>query len=289
LGGARSIRAPEGVMSAIEVMPARLSAEETADLRRAIRSLTGKGFTARVGGLLGSNVEALGRSMPTGARRIVARVSERALRAALRLAVRTIDTTSPRRMSGGASGRLHVAAAAMSGAIGGAFGLAAIPIELPVSTTILLRSIAEIAREQGEDLASPEAALACVEVFALGGPSSAGEAGLESGYFAIRSALAASVSESARFIAAHGLSGEAAPAVVRLVSQIAARFGVVVSEKLAAQAAPIVGAIGGAAVNAAFADYFQTLARGHFIIRRLERAHGADVVRFELRHMLGQS
>ena len=43
------------------------------------------------------------------------------------------------------------------------------------------------------------------------------------------------------------------------------------SEKLAAQAAPILGAIGGAAVNAAFADHFQTLARGHFIVRRLER------------------
>jgi hypothetical protein len=272
------------VTPAVEVMPARLSSEEIKDLRRAIRDLTGTGFAARLAGALGSNVEALGRTLPTGARQVVARVSEGALRAALRLAVRTIDAKSPRK----SSRKLHVAAAAASGAIGGAFGLAGMPLELPVSTTILLRSIAEIAREEGEDLASPETALACVEVFALGGSTTPGEAGLESGYFAIRGALAMSVSESARFIAAHGLAGGSAPALARFVSQIAARFGVVVGEKLAAQAAPILGALGGAAVNAAFADYFQTLARGHFIIRRLERAHGSDAIRFELRRLSGE-
>jgi hypothetical protein len=34
----------------------------------------------------------------------------------------------------------------------------------------MLRSIADIARSEGEDLSDPEAALSCVEVFALGGP-----------------------------------------------------------------------------------------------------------------------
>ena len=148
-------------------------------------------------------------------------------------------------------------------------------VELPITTTILLRSIAEIAREEGEDLARPEAALACIEVFGLGGEA-AGEAAIESGYFAVRGALAKSVSESARFIAQRGLVDETAPILVRLVAQVAARFGVVVGEKLAAQAVPVIGAIGGAAVNVAFAEHFQTVARGHFIVRRLERAHGAD-------------
>ena len=40
---------------------------------------------------------------------------------------------------------------AASGAAGGAFGLASLPVELPVSTTIMLRSIADIARAEGED------------------------------------------------------------------------------------------------------------------------------------------
>ena len=87
--------------------------------------------------------------------------------------------------------------------VGGALGLAALPVELPISTTILLRSIAEIAREEGEDLSAPDAAFACVEVFALGGQG-AGEAAFESGYFAVRAALAKSVSDSARFVAAKG-------------------------------------------------------------------------------------
>ena len=38
-----------------------------------------------------------------------------------------------------------------------------------MSTIIMLRSIAEIARSEGEDLSDPETALSCVQVFALGG------------------------------------------------------------------------------------------------------------------------
>jgi hypothetical protein len=95
------------------------------------------------------------------------------------------------------------------------------------------------------------------------------------------------VSDSARFLANEGVGAQSAPVIVRVISQIAARFGVVVSEKVAAQAAPIIGAIGGATVNAAFADHFQTLARGHFIVRRLERKRGASLVAFEYRRLRG--
>ena len=51
------------------------------------------------------------------------------------------------------------------------------------------------------------------------------------------------------------------------------------SEKAAAQAIPIVGAAGGAVINLLFIDHFQTMARGHFTVRRLERQHGVDAVR----------
>jgi len=60
------------------------------------------------------------------------------------------------------------ALASASGAVGGALGLAALPVELPVSTAIMLRTIAEFARQEGEDLAGPRTRLACLEVFALG-------------------------------------------------------------------------------------------------------------------------
>jgi hypothetical protein len=270
-------------MATIEFMPARLTAEETDELRQAVTCLEGTSFAQRLTDAVGRPVAMLSRTMPQSARRVIAHASETALRGALKLALRTLDLKTPAKPAN----RAHKLAAAASGAVGGALGLAALPVELPISTTILLRSIAEIAREEGEDLSAPNAALACVEVFALGGQTD-GEAALESGYFAVRAALAKSVSDSARFVATEGLTAQSAPVIARLISQIAARFGVVVSEKLAAQAAPILGAIGGAAVNAAFADHFQTLARGHFIVRRLERQHGSSVVAFEYQRLRGE-
>jgi EcsC protein family len=270
-------------MATIEYMPARLTPKDTEDLRRAIACLEGVSFAQRLTDAVGRPVGALSRALPQPARRVIAHVSETALRGAVKLALRTLDLNAPAKPAN----RAHKLAAAASGAVGGALGLAALPIELPISTTILLRSIAEIAREEGEDLSAPEAAFACVEVFALGGQRN-GEAAFESGYFAIRAALAKSVSDSARFVATEGVTAQSAPVIARLISQIAARFGIVVSEKVAAQAAPILGAIGGAAVNAAFADHFQTLARGHFIVRRLERRHGASVVAFEYQRLQGE-
>ena len=270
-------------MTTIEVMPERLTPQETVDLRRAIACLEGASFAQRLTDAVGRPVGMLSRAMPPSARRVIAHVSETALKGALKLALRTLDLNAPSKPAN----RAHKLAAAASGAVGGALGLAALPIELPISTTILLRSIAEIAREEGEDLSAAPAAFACVEVFALGGKANE-EAAFESGYFAVRAALAKSVSDSARFVANEGLSAQSAPVIARLISQIAARFGVVVSEKAAAQAAPILGAIGGATVNAAFADHFQTLARGHFIVRRLERKHGANLVAFEYNRLRGE-
>jgi hypothetical protein len=162
--------------------------------------------------------------------------------------------------------------------VGGGFGLAALPVELPISTIIMLRSIGDVARSEGEDLADPESALACLQVFALG--TRDGEANAaESGYFAARGLLAKSVAEAARFIAERGVLAEGAPVLVRFIAQIASRFGVVVTQKLAAQAVPVIGALGGAAVNYAFIDHFQEVARAHFVVRRLERRYGKSSVR----------
>jgi EcsC protein family len=272
-------------MATIEYMPARPTPKETEELRQAVACLEGASFAQRLTDAVGRPVGMLSRAMPPLARRVIAHVSETALRSALKLALRTLDLNDA---SAKPANRAHKLAAAASGAVGGALGLAALPLELPISTTILLRSIAEIAREEGEDLSVPEAAFACVEVFALGGQAGGETTTFESGYFAVRAALAKLVTDSARFVAAQGVATLPAPVVARLISQVAAHFGIVVSEKVAAQAAPILGAIGGAAVNAAFADHFQTLARGHFIVRRLERQHGATIVAFAYQRLQGE-
>ena len=54
-----------------------------------------------------------------------------------------------------------------------------------------------------------------------------------------------------------------------------------VSQKVAAQAVPLIGAAGGGAINVLFMNHFQQMARSHFIVRRLERAYGAEVIRAE--------
>ena len=62
----------------------------------------------------------------------------------------------------------HRSAVALSGGVV-FFSLPGLAIELPISTIIMLRSIADIARSEDEDLRTIEAQLACLEVFALGG------------------------------------------------------------------------------------------------------------------------
>src|SRR5262245_65992616 len=80
----------------------------------------------------------------------------------------------------------------------------------------MLRSIAEIARSEGEDLSDPEAALSCVQVFALGGRPGSADAS-ESGYFAVRGMLAKSVTQAARFIVERGVIEEGGPILVRFI------------------------------------------------------------------------
>lgn len=142
----------------------------------------------------------------------------------------------------------------------------------------MLRSIADIARSEGESLHDPETALACLEVLAHGGRSVSDD-GAESGYFAVRAAMAQQLSAAAHYVAAHGFASKGAPVLVSLVSRVAARFSVNVGEKLAVQAVPLVGAVSGATLNTVFMRHFQAMARGHFIVRRLERRYGEDAVR----------
>lgn len=243
-------------------------------LRLARDLLEKPGLAARISDLVGTPIERGFDLLPARWSGVVNLAARKAIEASLDLAVGSMSAG----YRGPASNRLHKAAATVSGATGGAFGLMALTVELPISTTIMLRSIADIARAEGEDLDQAEARLQCLQVLALGGRSRSDDAA-EVGYFAARAALARAVSEAASHIARKGLAEKSAPAIVRLVSQVAARFSVVVSDKVAAQAVPLIGALGGAAINVVFIDHFQDMARGHFIVRRLERNHGTEAVR----------
>jgi hypothetical protein len=250
-----------------------LSAVDREALAAAVWRLESPSLAGRLAALAGKPVGLIQRALPAATSTAVATVAKHALERALDVALFSLKN---RRLRGGR--KLHSGLACTSGAIGGAFGLPALAIELPLTTTIMLRAIAAIAREEGEDLADPRTGLACLEVFALGASGPDREAP-ESDYFAVRALLARGVGEVADFAIDKGAVREVAPAVVRFLAQIASRFGILVSQKVMAQAVTVVGAVGGAAVNLAFIEHFQDLARGHFTVRRLERIYGADAVR----------
>lgn len=243
------------------------------DLKKAKALLENPGIAAKITDLLGAPIEKGFELLPANWNTKIGEVTQTALTKAIHAAVFTMKGAPKEK----ASNILHKFAVAASGGIGGFFGLAALAVELPISTTIMLRSIADIARSEGETIGQIDAKMACLEVFAFGGPGKNDDAS-ESGYFAVRAGLAQSVSKAAEFIAEHGLADEAATALVRLITKIAERFSIQVTEKAAAQAVPAIGAVGGALINTLFIDHFQDMARGHFIVRRLERKYGKQIV-----------
>jgi EcsC protein family len=246
-----------------------LSLADQKILWAAVRTLERESLVARVSELTGEPVTQLLRHMPGMVSRQIHRVVHRALAQALEAALYKWDSRFPepgvvgfRVMSG------------ITGGVSGFFGLATLAVELPVTTTLMLRSIAGIARREGEDLTQTSARLACLEVFALG-PRTRGHMPIaETSYYATRAFLAKAVSESARLFAERGIAQRSSPVIVELLTALGSRFGLVVSEKVAAGAIPVVGAIGGAAVNLAFMEHFQKLAHAHFTVRRLERQYG---------------
>jgi hypothetical protein len=256
-----------------------MTPEDLAALKRAVHALEHPSLAARLADMVGKPIELIEHALPPFAANAISTAAKKGLEAAMKVALRTLQ-----RDPYAGSQAMHRILATASGAAGGAFGLATLPIELPISTILILRSIMDIAKSEGEDLSDPEAMLSCMQVFAMGGRARSDDAS-ESGYLAVRAAMAKSVTSAARFIADHGVTREGGPALVRFIAQVASRFGFVVTEKVAAQAVPLIGAVSGAVINYAFIAHFQGVARGHFTVRRLERHYGKDVVDAEYRRL----
>lgn len=235
-----------------------------AELAAAVKTLEDPSWVGRLSNAVGKPVEFLRAVMP----KAVGKSVENATAAALQRALKAAFTTLPRKpLNRGPL--LHKILVTTSGALGGSLGLLTFVAELPISTLLILRAIGEIAQHEGEDVTQPEAALACIEVFALGGGREDADSPGDSGYFTVRAALSQSISEASTFVAEQGFVAQGAPVLVRLVTDVSSYFGVVVSQKIGAQAFPVIGAFGGAAVNAAFMDHYQDLAKAHFTVRRL--------------------
>lgn len=131
-----------------------LTPSELDELQTAVRLLETPGLATKISSFVGTPLEAGLKKLPESWHGTISTATRKSIEKALDVALLTLDRkerTAPANL-------LHKVAVGVSGAAGGTFGLAALAVELPVSTTIMLRSIADIARSQGEDLGCAEAA-----------------------------------------------------------------------------------------------------------------------------------
>lgn len=252
-----------------EIVPARLPDIDRAALIEAWGRLERPSFAMRASRLLGKPLDAGFRRLPQDLRTRLAAVTERALEEALDRVVASLDPLPP------SPARNRLACVGL-GAAGGLFGPVGLIVELPITTVMLLRTIAGVARSEGEDLDDMESRLACLEVLALTGPRPWDDTN-EPGFFELKSTFAAQMGMPGA-LSSGALS---VPVAAQLVQALARRFGVVVTQKAAARAVPLVGAATGAGLNAVFFDHYLDAARGHFTRRRLERRHGRLLVEEE--------
>lgn len=165
----------------------------------------------------------------------------------------------------GASGRLPrmgrrtgMAVAATVGAAGGAAGALGTLAELPVAVTLILGAIRSEAEAAGFDPDLPSVQEVCLQVFAAGTPLRDDDGG-----------------NSAFLSARLAISGAG---IEKMIATVAPQLTLRLGQKLAGQSVPVLGALAGAAVNAAFIDYFREMARIRFALMRLSIRHGGEAV-----------
>lgn len=270
-----------------------LEERELLDLEKAVKLLEQATITEKMTQMVGKPIDYLMSKLPKGAEAQIYSLVEKALHKAADAALWSLNNEPNRE----ASTKTNKFFAAVSGAVGGTFGFSALAIELPLSTTIMLRSVADIARSEGFDLDKVETKQACLEVFALGGPSENDDA-VDTAYYATRSFTAEAMqilSKELSEIATKKVSVNAAMNLTptqtgkwlaTLIEKVATRFGIVITEKTAAQVVPVIGAFAGATLNIMFTDYYQDMARGHFIIKRLEKKYGSELIKSEYMKIL---
>lgn len=224
---------------------------QVADLARRYKRANGP--VIRLVNRLGTTLENQLSALPESLRGQIERVTAQALQTAYGVAARTPNL--------GARGPF--AAVIASGAAGGAGGLPTAIAELPVTVTLFLNAIRAEARDAGLDPDEDWVRAECLQVFAAGSPLQQDD-GVNTSFVASRLALTGS-------------------AVQNLIATIAPRLATVLGQKLAAQAVPVLGAVSGAAMNAAYLSYFREIARVRFALLNLAQVHGTEAVEAEFR------
>jgi len=264
-----------------------ISNEDLEAIKKAKASMENISWAIKGVNMVGNSIETGAKLIPEKALNLLQNSTEKVLLGILKANLITISKNKTLKEP---SKKTYKAIVMGSGAVSGFFGsttgvgTAIFISEMTITTKFILRSIMDIARSQGEDIYSLEGQMQCLEVFALGGQSKDDD-GTETSYYMARAALSATLkgttaagAQAAIKSAAKGASVMGSNAVTKFITQIAARFSALLTEKFMAQAIPIVGALGGGSINFIFVNHFQKMASAHFILRRLERKYGEELV-----------
>jgi EcsC protein family len=259
-------------------------------VQAAVEVLEKPSFIMKASAYLGRPISALTARIPDRIQGVIQRGVDKALTTGLRVAVASLNDADTKVAHGSeVKSRKwgHTAAAMGLGAVSGLTGGWALVLELPVTTTLMMRSIAAMAQGAGFDPADPQTALEILTVFAYGSPTARADVGSGDGTFYMqRAALDALVRDGAKFIAGKSaaqvlaaVENGAAPRLIELLARIASRMNLLVGEKFIAQSMPLLGAAGGAAINGMFNDYYSNIAYYAFGLKQLEKKYGQAAVR----------
>ncbi|RYH01116.1 protein EcsC [Salipiger sp. IMCC34102] len=218
------------------------------------RQQRANGVLMRAINFVGGQVDDTLKLLPKGARGQIDSAARHALQRSFDVAARSREGFAGQAVRTDAA---HKALATLSGALGGVGGLPTALAELPVATTMIFRAVQGVAESYGEDPLSPETRLACLGVFGAG--DVAGDMGVDTAFIGARLGLTGA--------AVHGL-----------IARVAPKFAAVLTQKLATQALPLIGAAAGAGTNYAFTQYYVEMAHVHFGLRKLARQHGEEKV-----------
>ncbi|WP_170770014.1 EcsC family protein [Ruegeria lacuscaerulensis] len=230
------------------VLVEELDAEAELDrLAGYYRSAGGPGV--RLLNSLGGSAETLLDQLPPSVREALTGATEQALWLAMHAAEGSRRAVPDQRPW------VNTAVTTAMGAAGGVGGVSTSLVELPATTTMLLRAIQGAAAREGFDPSEDGVKFDCVQVLSAAGPLSFDD-GADFGFFSARMTLTG-------------------PALQKLIATVAPKLAVVLGQKLAAQSVPVLGALAGGGTNYVYTRYYQRIARVHFGLRRL--ASDADI------------
>lgn len=231
-------------MTEITTLPpaAKVNAEVELD-RLAAQYRAAGGLGVQLLTLIGGKAEQLLDRLPPAVRAKLETATEQALRLAMKTA------NSSRTALPDQADWVNTAVSTAMGAAGGFGGLPSALVELPATTTVLLRIIQGVAIEHGFDPAAENVQFDCIRVFAAAGPL-AEDDGADLGFVTLRLTMTGG-------------------AMQRLIATVAPRLATVLGQKLATQTIPILGAVAGATTNYVYAGYYREIAHVHFGLRRL--------------------